>query len=270
MADWQLVAHLPNPVRSATCPPAISTTLFPHCAIKRITSLEFKVGEFHLDDQSLAGFEQIPFPAVAFLKERSDGAKTSGQTEPNSTSAATTSGGKAVDEVTPGHSPSAQSNSEQSVQKADRLTPQAANTAQEEQAEPSQPTTPILLIKADAERVLYFRPGSEVPEILPLSEFSQHFRTDILLIACQDKSPTDPVEQPDASGTQASQPPFGFRWFIPTLMKHKSVWRDVLLASLTIQIIGLVTPLLTQVLHQPNFQFFPARSGKLAQRRHRR
>ena len=41
---------------------------------------------------------------------------------------------------------------------------------------------------------------------------------------------------------------FGFRWFLPELMKHKRIWRDVLTASLTIQLIGLVTPLFTQVI----------------------
>ncbi|MDD1633111.1 MAG: hypothetical protein LUP91_13010, partial [Methylococcaceae bacterium] len=41
----------------------------------------------------------------------------------------------------------------------------------------------VLLVKADAERVLYFRAGSEKPETLLLSEFSKHIRTDILLVA---------------------------------------------------------------------------------------
>jgi subfamily B ATP-binding cassette protein HlyB/CyaB len=39
---------------------------------------------------------------------------------------------------------------------------------------------------------------------------------------------------------------FGFRWFIPELLKHRAAWRDVLLASLLIQLIGLATPLITQ------------------------
>src|SRR5438445_77642 len=41
---------------------------------------------------------------------------------------------------------------------------------------------------------------------------------------------------------------FGFRWFVPELAKHKPIWRDVLLASLAIQLIGLATPLFTQVI----------------------
>jgi subfamily B ATP-binding cassette protein HlyB/CyaB len=41
---------------------------------------------------------------------------------------------------------------------------------------------------------------------------------------------------------------FGFRWFVPELAKHRTIWRDVLVASLAIQLIGLATPLFTQVI----------------------
>ena len=41
---------------------------------------------------------------------------------------------------------------------------------------------------------------------------------------------------------------FGFGWFVPELLKHRRVWRDVLLASLTIQLMALATPLFTQAI----------------------
>lgn len=41
---------------------------------------------------------------------------------------------------------------------------------------------------------------------------------------------------------------FGFRWFVVELLKHKPIWRDVLIASLAIQLMGLATPLFTQVI----------------------
>ncbi len=41
---------------------------------------------------------------------------------------------------------------------------------------------------------------------------------------------------------------FGFRWFLPELLKHKTIWRDVLIASLVLQLVGLTTPLFTQVI----------------------
>jgi subfamily B ATP-binding cassette protein HlyB/CyaB len=40
---------------------------------------------------------------------------------------------------------------------------------------------------------------------------------------------------------------FGFKWFIPTIIKYKNPLLQVLLALLTLQIIGVCTPLLTQV-----------------------
>ena len=178
--------------------------------LNALQALEFKVGEFHLDAKNVAALEQIPFPAVAFLQETPTAAAVPPPVRP------------------------ASGEGEQG---------EAAALAEEQVTL----TSPVLLIKADTERVLYFRPGAEAPDTLPLNEFLQRFRADILLIARLDKSPTDPAEQTNAGG-QAAKPPFGFRWFLPELMKHKRVWRDVLLASLTIQIIGLVTPLFTQVI----------------------
>jgi subfamily B ATP-binding cassette protein HlyB/CyaB len=51
----------------------------------------------------------------------------------------------------------------------------------------------------------------------------------------------------DTETGQAPQP-FGFRWFVPELLKHRRLWRDVLLASLAIQILALATPIFTQVI----------------------
>ena len=50
---------------------------------------------------------------------------------------------------------------------------------------------------------------------------------------------------PDEGATPASS--FGFGWFWRELLKHKRVWRDVLAASFFIQLVGLATPLSTQV-----------------------
>ncbi|MGE3163103.1 MAG: peptidase domain-containing ABC transporter [Burkholderiales bacterium] len=50
---------------------------------------------------------------------------------------------------------------------------------------------------------------------------------------------------PDAAGSRRDA--FGFRWFVPELLRHKRIWRDVLAASLALQVAGLATPLFTQV-----------------------
>src|SRR5205823_4329748 len=47
---------------------------------------------------------------------------------------------------------------------------------------------------------------------------------------------------------EAAAESFGFKWFARELVRHKRIWRDVLLASLFIQLIGLATPLGTQVI----------------------
>jgi len=39
-----------------------------------------------------------------------------------------------------------------------------------------------------------------------------------------------------------------FRWFVPELLKHRSVWRDVLVASFILQLVALATPLFTQAI----------------------
>jgi ATP-binding cassette, subfamily B, bacterial HlyB/CyaB len=49
-------------------------------------------------------------------------------------------------------------------------------------------------------------------------------------------------------GPIGAQKSFGFAWFVPELMRHKKVWRDVLLASAVLQIITLATPLFTQAI----------------------
>ena len=50
------------------------------------------------------------------------------------------------------------------------------------------------------------------------------------------------------SGPSGTTQTFNFRWFVPELLKHKTVWRDVLLASLALQIVTLATPLFTQAI----------------------
>src|SRR5262249_43006975 len=54
------------------------------------------------------------------------------------------------------------------------------------------------------------------------------------------------VRDPDAAAGVSRR--FGFGWFVPELLKHCRVWRDVLLASLALQLIALATPLFTQAI----------------------
>ena len=55
------------------------------------------------------------------------------------------------------------------------------------------------------------------------------------------------VEKKRTAEPALATPPFGLAWFVPELLRHRSAWRDVLAASLAMQLIALATPLLTQV-----------------------
>src|SRR5262245_30013739 len=75
----------------------------------------------------------------------------------------------------------------------------------------------------------------------------------------QTASATDRVERDDSScppesaselirGFDEEPRRFGFRWFVPALARYRGTWRDVFLASLGIQVIGLTTPLFAQAI----------------------
>jgi subfamily B ATP-binding cassette protein HlyB/CyaB len=103
--------------------------------------------------------------------------------------------------------------------------------------------TPALLVKADGNRLLFFRAQSGNAETIMIDEFATHFEPVVYLTAPQAK-----IAVPDDDLIPLGPNRFGFRWFIPELLKHKRIWRDVLLASLVLQLVGLTTPLFTQVI----------------------
>jgi subfamily B ATP-binding cassette protein HlyB/CyaB len=104
------------------------------------------------------------------------------------------------------------------------------------------PPRPALVIKGDTERILYFEAGSQNPATAQACEFAERFEPALILV--QHDTALDaavPAEPETARG-------FGFHWFTKELLRHRTVWRDVLAASLFIQVIGLATPLGTQVI----------------------
>jgi subfamily B ATP-binding cassette protein HlyB/CyaB len=104
-------------------------------------------------------------------------------------------------------------------------------------------SSPAIIAKTDSERALYFRAGSQTPLTVRLVEFPERFEPSLLLL--RHESRPSAIE---ASDGKASASQFGFRWFWGELLKHKRIWRDVLLASFFIQLLGLTTPLFTQVI----------------------
>ena len=99
---------------------------------------------------------------------------------------------------------------------------------------------PALLVRADAERVLYFAAGANTPTIATHEQFAAGFLGVIVTVARPPALPND--------GESPAAKPFGFRWFVPELLRHRAVWREVLAASLAIQLLALALPLLSQVI----------------------
>ena len=117
----------------------------------------------------------------------------------------------------------------------------AGEDASEAPANPGPPARPALITGRDEDGLTYFAPDSDEPRYLPADQFGQLFDPRIAVLRAAEA----PVDDDPAAEKQR---PFGFRWFIPELLRHKPIWRDILLASLFIQVLGLATPLFTQVI----------------------
>jgi len=96
-----------------------------------------------------------------------------------------------------------------------------------------------LVLSADAQTALVAERDS-APRAIPLGEFAGRYSLDALLVG------TPKEESPRDAGL--TNRPFGLRWFIPELLRHKVIWREVLAASLVLQLAALATPLCTQVI----------------------
>ncbi len=99
-----------------------------------------------------------------------------------------------------------------------------------------------ILISANDTQALWLPPNSSAPQTLPVEELAEQLTGQTLLIKRADAA----LQDPDSIAAQSQA--FGFRWFIPELVKHRSVWRDVLLASLVLQLLALTLPLFTQAI----------------------
>jgi ATP-binding cassette, subfamily B, bacterial HlyB/CyaB len=100
---------------------------------------------------------------------------------------------------------------------------------------------PVIVVKADSERLLYFEAGSQTPQTCAAASVDERFAPQVVLIRHDKSEPLSDEGAPAAAR-------FGFRWFWNELLRHRQMWRDVLLASLFIQLIALATPLFTQVI----------------------
>jgi subfamily B ATP-binding cassette protein HlyB/CyaB len=105
---------------------------------------------------------------------------------------------------------------------------------------------PALVLKSGADRVLLFQAGSEAPQTMTASQFESDYEPLLFSLERVEKHGRR-AEDGDPSDS-AARDNFGFKWFVPELAKHRKVWRDIVLASLAIQLIALATPLFTQAI----------------------
>ena len=92
----------------------------------------------------------------------------------------------------------------------------------------------FILVGIQDSQYLVFRHDSR--EILTLSEdeLAEVYNDRAILVAYK-------------GATQETKESFNIKWFIPALWKYKHIFKDVLIASLFIQLFGLLTPFFFQV-----------------------
>jgi len=86
---------------------------------------------------------------------------------------------------------------------------------------------------SEEEKIMILDPAKGIPEVISLNQLNEMWDGTAILMA--------------KKGMADSEAIFGFKWFIPTIMKFKTEFIQVLLAVFVIQIIGLLTPVMTQV-----------------------
>lgn len=103
---------------------------------------------------------------------------------------------------------------------------------------------PALILQASGAQVLVLEAGDPAPRTVSLDEFQHRYTGSICRVTPHAAGATDPdAEQQARQGRK-----FGFSWFVAELLRYKKLWKEVLLASLVIQLIALATPLFTQAI----------------------
>lgn len=93
----------------------------------------------------------------------------------------------------------------------------------------------VVIVKADAERVLVFDPYQERPLTLTHTDFAKTWTGTVILLARRFSLANLEKE-------------FNLNWFIPVVVRFKRFFGEVLFASFFLQSFGLITPLFTQVI----------------------
>ena len=92
----------------------------------------------------------------------------------------------------------------------------------------------LVLAKVDAERVLVQDPLESRPQTLPRDIFESAWNGTLILITRRALLSNEGIK-------------FGFRWFVPSIIKYRKLFSEVLIASFFLQLFALITPLFFQV-----------------------
>src|SRR5882724_921983 len=98
-----------------------------------------------------------------------------------------------------------------------------------------------LVLNADEQSVWLLERGASQPSSVAIDDVERRYGGRSLALWPNAAAADDP----DSIEPRTAR--FGIRWFVPELRKHKSIWCEVLLASLVLQLMALATPLFTQV-----------------------
>jgi len=124
-----------------------------------------------------------------------------------------------------------------------RLAAEAANTSgSTATADDVEAASWALILNASDTHISLLVRGAEGPVATRLSDLTPRYLGEALSLA------PHAVDAADPDSFQFQTGRFGLRWFVPELLKHRRIWRDVLLASLVLQLMALATPLFTQVI----------------------
>lgn len=129
--------------------------------------------------------------------------------------------------------------------------PHSSGDAKAEADAPEQHCPLALILSIDQERVLLLEYGQAQPQTLTIVEVESRITGHFVMARKAAESVADDEAGLDAKSSAAkqlnTQKEFGFKWFIPELLKYKKIWSEVLLASLAIQLVGLAVPICTQI-----------------------
>ena len=91
----------------------------------------------------------------------------------------------------------------------------------------------FIVAKILNDKVMILYPDKQNPEMMDLNIFKEFWSGTTILLKKREFID--------------SETKFGFKWFIPTILKFKKQFIQVFIAVFTIQILGILTPIMTQV-----------------------